>query len=101
MKEVLINLSKNIEAKSFFYLHKQEMFSAISRSSRGACHHYIADHFGLQYYLSKSISKIRRKVVTRFRLSSHNIYIESSRYKIEVRSNTICTLCNLRGSSGV
>ena len=72
------------------------MFSAICRSSRGEYYQYIADHFGLQYYLSKSISEIHRKSITRFRLSSHNLNIESGRYKNELRSNRICTLCNLR-----
>jgi hypothetical protein len=78
----------------------RRFFSAISRSSRGEYYQCTADQFGLQYYmhiiLSKSISEIHRKMITRFRLSSHILNIESGRYKNELRSNRICTLCNLR-----
>ena len=89
-------VTQKILEQRFFDLHKQEMFSAICRSSRGEYYQYIADNFGLQYYLSKAISEIHRKSITRFRLSSHNLNIESGRYKNELRSKRICTLCNLR-----
>jgi hypothetical protein len=69
------------------------MFSAISNLSRGEHYQYMADRFGLQYYLSKSQSEIYTKIITRFRLSSHNLSIESGRYKNELRSNRIYTLC--------
>jgi hypothetical protein len=77
MKVVLINLRKKYYSEDFFELHKQEMFSAISRSSRGGHYQYIEDSFGLftEHYLSKSISAIHRKIITRIRLSSHNQYI--------------------------
>ena len=89
-------VTQKILEQRFFDLHRQEMFSAICRSSRGEYYQYIADNFGLQYYLSKAISEIYRKSITRFRLSSHNLNIESGRYKNELRSKRICTLCNLR-----
>ena len=79
----------------FYDLYKQEMFSAIRRSTRGEYYQYIADNFGLQFYLSKSMNETHRKIITRFRLSSHNLNVEYGRYRNELRSNRICTLCNL------
>jgi hypothetical protein len=86
-KQYWESYEKKYWSKDFFDLHKQAMFSASCRSSRGGYYQYIANHFGQQYHLSKSI---------RFRLSFHNLNIESGRYQNEFRSNRICTLCNLR-----
>jgi hypothetical protein len=95
-KSSIDNFTQKILEQRFFYLNNQEMFSAISKSSRGDCSRYIADHFGLQYYLSKSICEIHRKIISRFRLSSQNPNIASGRYKSELRRNRICTLYNLK-----
>ena len=41
------------------------------------------------------MNETHRKIITRFRMSSHNLNVESGRYRNELRSNRICTLCNL------
>ncbi len=56
-------------------------------------------HFKKTYmeeqYLRLVENPFERRMLTRFRISAHNLYIESGRYKKLKRSDRICKLCEL------
>ena len=54
---------------------------------------YCVSNITLQYYLTKSVNM--RIYLTKFRLSSHNLLVETGRYHGTERSDRKCTLCNL------
>ena len=51
--------------------------------------------FEMEQYLQKLHNKELRITFTKFRLSSHNLNIETGRYKGVERNNRICQCCNL------
>lgn len=53
---------------------------------------HVVDYFCLQVYLKKSIHVKCRKLITRLRLSSHDLKIETGRYDNLTRD---CRKCNL------
>ena len=94
MEQIDAKLIKEIEQR-FHDVHAQEIFTAIQNVSRGENYKYLADNFGTQHYLTKSINELHRKCITRIRLSSHNLNIETGRYRHESRTDRRCTLCDL------
>ena len=54
---------------------------------------YLVDNFCLQFYLEKSIPKLYKKCITKIRVSSHNLCIESGRHKNIPRDNRFCKTC--------
>ena len=59
---------------------QQMIRSQISASPKCTYYKYLIDVYSLQYYLSKFIPVHLRKCITKCRLSSHNVGIETSRY---------------------
>ena len=74
---------------------QQHIFSDINRSSRGTLYQHLIDHFCLQSYLNKPVDDIYRKYITKMRLCSHDLKIESGRYQNLPRNERICECCNL------
>lgn len=72
----------------FFF---QNLVEQINSSSRCHLYKHIIIHFSLQYYLEKSIPKIYKKQI--FRMSSHNLAIESGRHTNVTKENRLCKLC--------
>lgn len=72
----------------FFF---QNLVEQINSSSRCHLYKHIIVHFSLQYYLEKSIPKIYKKQI--FRMSSHNLAIESGRHTNVSKENRLCKLC--------
>lgn len=56
---------------------------------------HVVDHFCLQVYLKKPIHVKYRKLITRLRLSSHDLKIETGRYDNLTRDCRQCESCNL------
>ena len=73
----------------------QSLRSDISRSPKVSFYQYIVDNFALQTYLCKPINPIYMKYISKFRLSSHLLKIESGRFVNELRSQRICDKCSL------
>lgn len=63
-----------IETKCFIYKH-------------------LVDNFCLQYYLEKSIPRLYKKCISKMRLSSHNLLIETGRHKNIPRDKRFCKTC--------
>ena len=72
---------------------KQLIRSQISASPKCTYYKYLINVYSLQYYLSKFIPVHLRKCITKFRLSSHNLAIETGRYIATDRSKRICFSC--------
>ena len=85
----------SINKHRFTDLYQQELLSNLATTSRGHLYQHLVDHHCLQYYLCKPIPQVYRRYISRFRLSSHNLKIESDRYTNIERNNRICTLCDL------
>lgn len=87
--------------KSHFLLIKQRiidnfvqnLIADINSSSRCMLYSNIIDHFSLQYYLVKPIPCIYKKQLSKIRMSSHNLSIESGRHRNILRNNRICEFC--------
>ena len=72
---------------------QQLIRSQISASPKCTYYKYMIDVYSLQYYLSKFIPVHLRKCITKFRLSSHNLAIETGRYNATDRSKRTCFSC--------
>ena len=56
---------------------------------------FLVDNFCLQYYLVKPIPKLYKKCISKIRLSSHNLLIETGRHKNNPRDQRNCPMCKL------
>ena len=54
---------------------------------------YMVDNVCLQYYLAKGIPELYRNCITKIRLSSYNLDIESGRFTGITRLNRLCIFC--------
>ena len=77
-------------------IHQQLILSCIHNSSKGALYQHLVDNFTLQFYLRKSLDTRCQIYIAKFRLSSHNLNIESGRFHNVTRRNRICNLCQLQ-----
>ena len=57
---------------------------------------FLVDNFCLQYYLVKPIPKLYKKCISKIRLSSHNLLIETGRHKNIPRDQRFCPMCKLQ-----
>jgi hypothetical protein len=48
----------------------------------------------MQFYLNRPVNSIYKTCITRYRIHSHVLNIESGRYFNIVRNERICTMCN-------
>ena len=72
---------------------QQLIRSQISASPKCTYYKYLIDVYSLHYYLSKFIPVYLRKCITKFRLSSHNLAIETGRYIATDCSKRTCFSC--------
>ena len=77
-------------------IHQQLILSCIQNSSKGALYQHLVDNFTLQFYLRKFLDTRCQIYIAKFRLSSHNLKIESGRFHNVTRRNRICNLCQLQ-----
>ena len=50
----------------------------------------------MQFYLNRPVNSIYKTCITRYRIHSHVLNIESGRYFNIVRNERICTMCNIK-----
>ena len=85
----------NIIEQRLLDVCKQNMLANVSNSPKGLIYQHVIDHFSLQFYLRKPIEPTYKRFITRFRISAHNLHIETGRRRNIQRINRICQLCNL------
>jgi hypothetical protein len=76
-------------------IYVQNIVEQIQSSSRCRIYMYIYDYFSMQFYLMKAIPHVYKKQISRIRMSSHNLAIESGRHQNVARMHRNCKLCNL------
>ena len=62
-------------------IYKQTVLADVNSSAKCIMYKHIVDKVILQPYLSKPISNYSKKLICKFRLSSHCLAIETGRYK--------------------
>ena len=72
----------------------QEMNSFFENSTKCLLYKYLPDTFDLQFYLRKSLPSLYTYLLSKFRLSSHELLIEKGRYNNTPRTDRICRNCN-------
>ena len=72
----------------------QSILADINSSNRCIVYKHLIDHVTLQFYLCKPIPMHIKKYITKIRLSSHNLHVESGRTNNTPRSERKCFFCN-------
>lgn len=71
----------------------QELLGIVQQSPKCVIYRYLVDNFTLQYYLCKPMPQHFKKLITKIRLSSHCLSVESGRYHNIERKNRLCQFC--------
>ncbi|XP_033731490.1 uncharacterized protein LOC117321133 [Pecten maximus] len=72
----------------------QTLFNSLHMSSKCDLYKHMVNKVTLQFYLTKSLPSQLRKMITKLRLSAHNLAIESGRYRNIPRCHRYCINCN-------
>lgn len=94
------------EPNTFICLFKQRLIDVFLHKWRGDINtssklipvfSHLHNEFGMADYLNMLFNKTNRKCLTRLRMSSHNLFIETKRYgpNRTPRNERFCTLCDL------
>ena len=75
-----------------FVQSRDEFFN---NSSKCFLYKHLIDHVGIQFYLTKSIPENYTSLLTKFRVSAHQLRIEQGRYNGTARPDRICEICNM------
>ena len=73
----------------------QGLMADINSSPRCVVYKHLIDHVTLQFYLCKPIPMHIKKYISKIRLSSHNLHVESGRTNNTPRSERKCLFCNV------
>lgn len=66
----------------------------MERSSKCDIYKHLIHVRSIQPYLCKPISSAHKRIITKFRLSSHKLYIETGRYVGLNRTERLCQNCD-------
>ena len=77
-------------------VYQQSWYSEINNSSRLESYCIFKHDLELEKYLTINIEQKYKLALTRFRVSSHNLQIETGRYEDLPRQQRLCQLCNMR-----
>ena len=69
--------------------------ASIENSSKCSMYRHLVDNFCIQYYLTKPLDTYCKQLITRYRTSSHSLYIERGRHNNVPRNMRICNHCSL------
>ena len=75
------------------YVYIQEMWSEIETMAKSKLYKYLVKSHCLQFHLTKSLPCKIREIVTKRRISGHNLKIERGRYENIDRNDRKYTLC--------
>ena len=73
----------------------QEMRSEIDTMAKCNFYKFLVNRHCLQFYLTKPLPVKTREIITKFRISGHNLNIEKGRYVNVDRNDRKCSLCNM------
>ena len=77
-----------------FDQEKQIVLGKISDSSKCFLYRHLLYSYDMQLYLKRPIPKKLQNCISRFRLSSHSLSIETGRYHNIVQTNRLCPICH-------
>lgn len=80
--------------KRIIDVHCQELYAVINNSPKCYIFSHLIDNFCMQSYLLKPIPKKFKRCITKYRLESHSLAVESGRYKNIARNERKCIFCN-------
>ena len=88
----------------FLTVFKQRLFDIFLQSrneffdvsSKCYLYKHLVDNFCLQFYLRKNVPNHYCRLISKFRMSAHNLYVEKGRYNNIDRQNRICVCCDLQ-----
>ena len=75
--------------------YTQQWAGSVQESSRLFYYNMYKTTFGFEDYLNKILDTIQRQRLTRFRLSSHKLAIETGRYNNKPKDLRKCIYCNM------
>lgn len=75
--------------------YQQSWYSEINNSSRLHSYCIFKHNFELEKYLTLNLDQKYKIALTRFRTSSHSLFIESGRYQNLQREQRVCQSCNM------
>lgn len=92
-KQTIDSLTLKVINQRIVDLAKQDIFGKIENSQKCHFYKYLVDGFYLQYYLRKSIPVKFQQCISKLRLSSHRLAIETGRYNNTQRAQRNCFSC--------
>ena len=84
-----------IAKQRLFDNYRQCIIADMNSSSKCLIYKNIIDHFTLQSYLTKRIPLQYKKLISKLRLSSHCLAVETGRYKNIPLERRLCPLCSV------
>ena len=76
-------------------IYRQNIMASIENSAKCSMYRHLVDNFCIQYYLTKPLDTYCKQLITRYRTSSHSLYIERGRHNNVPRNMRICNHCSL------
>ncbi len=93
-KSICKSMVNNLRQRLIYHYEKVFFDVMNSDTNRKLCtYKHFKKAFKEEHYLICVENPVQRKMLTRFRISAHNLYIERGRYKKVERENRICNLC--------
>ena len=90
-----MNIPLEVIKQRIFDTYYQSWYAAINNSNRLMMYSIYKHEFSQETYLDFISNRNIRTAFSRFRLSSHDLAIESCRYDDTPRSDRLCKFCNL------
>ena len=91
-----IEIPFNIIRQRIFDMHYQRWYSEINNSNRLMSYCIFKHEFVLEKYLNLQFENKYKVALTRFRTSSHDLFIETGRYENVPRNQRLCKFCNIK-----
>lgn len=92
-KQTIDSLTLKVINQRIADLAKQDIFGKIEDSQKCHFYKYLVDGFYLQCYLRKSVPVKFQQCISKLRLSSHPLAIETGRYNNTPRTQRNCFSC--------
>lgn len=89
-----IDIPLNLFKQRIFDLYYQSWYSSVNNSNRLLIYARFKHEFGFENYSDFIVESKFRVALSRFRISSHDLFIERGRYENLPRNERICKFCN-------
>ena len=90
-----IEIPLNIIKQRIFDIYYQRWYSEINNSNRLMSYSIFKHDFVLENYLNLTIENKYKVALSRFRTSSHDLFVETGRYDNVPRDQRLCKSCNM------